>query len=287
MAPTKNITHRKNYSSLLLALLITAVIVAACGGTAPAAAPEQPAPAEEAMPQQEAQNDEAMADEAMTEDAMMEKEAMADETMAENEAMADHTMTDQESMADDAMMEQEAMTDEAMAENETMADDAMADDAMTESEPADLPAWYNIELTNVNTGEIFKIADFHNKVVLVETMAVWCSNCLRQQREVLALHSQLGDQPDLVSVAIDIDPNEDNETLKAHTDKNGFDWVYAVAPGEVASEIGQLYGGQFLNPPATPMLIIDRQGQAHPLEFGPKSAQTLQEALAPFLSEEG
>ena len=91
----------------------------------------------------------------------------------------------------------------------------------------------------------------------------------------------------MVSVAIDIDPNEDNAILKAHTDKNGFDWVYAVAPGEVAAEIGQLYGGQFLNPPATPMLIIDRQGQAHPLEFGPKSAQSLQEALAPFLSEEG
>ncbi|MCB0178309.1 MAG: hypothetical protein KDI62_08785 [Anaerolineae bacterium] len=286
MAPTKNITHRKNYSSLLLALLITAVIVAACGGAAPAAAPEQPAPAEEAMPQQKAQSDEAMAEDAMTEDTMAD-EAMADDAMIEKEAMADHATTDQETMADDAMAEQDAMTDETMAENEAMADEAMADNAMAESEPADLPAWYNIELTNVNTGEIFKIADFHNKVVLVETMAVWCSNCLRQQREVLALHSQLGDQPDLVSVAIDIDPNEDNETLKAHTDKNGFDWVYAVAPGEVASEIGQLYGGQFLNPPATPMLIIDRQGQAHPLEFGPKSAQTLQEALAPFLSEEG
>jgi hypothetical protein len=119
--------------------------------------------------------------------------------------------------------------------------------------------------------------------VLVETMAVWCSNCLRQQREVVALHDLLGDQPNLVSVALDIDPNETNDILKAHTDKNGFDWVYAVAPAEVAREIGQLYGGQFLNPPATPMLIIDQHGEAHPLPFGHKTAQSLQEALAPFL----
>lgn len=276
MFPTKNIPHSRIYFSLLLVLLLTTLIVAACGGTAPAALPEQPAPAEESMPQQEAHSDEAMAE-----------NSMADEAMTE-EAMADDTMTDKEAMADETMAENEAMTDqETMAEQEAMTEETMAEEAMAASEPVDLPAWYNVELTNVNTGETFKIADFHNKVVLVETMAVWCSNCLRQQREVLALHSQLGDQPDLVSVAIDIDPNEDNETLKAHTAKNGFDWVYTVAPGEVAAEIGQLYGGQFLNPPATPMLIIDRQGQAHPLEFGPKSAQSLQEALAPFLNEAG
>ncbi|MCB9076161.1 MAG: hypothetical protein H6631_01060 [Anaerolineaceae bacterium] len=305
MLPTNQVTHRKNRLSLLLALLLTALIVAACGGAAPAAAPEQSAPAEAARPSPESQSDEAMADESMAEKDTMADKAMADDAMTD-EAMADEAMPDKEAMADDAMtdeaMADEAMTDEeamagdpasdAMTEHTAMADDAagdeaMSDEAMTDSAPVDLPAWYNVELTNVNTGETFKIADFQNKVVLVETMAVWCTNCLRQQREVLSLHSQLGDQPGLVSVAIDIDPNEDNAILKAHTDKNGFDWVYAVAPGEVAAEIGQLYGGQFLNPPATPMLIIDRQGQAHPLEFGPKSAQTLQEALAPFLSEEG
>jgi thiol-disulfide isomerase/thioredoxin len=168
-----------------------------------------------------------------------------------------------------------------------MSDEAMADETMADGEAMELPNWFEAELTNVNTGETFKITDFSDRVVLVETMAVWCSNCLRQQREVQALHDLLGEQPALVSVALDIDPNETNDTLKAHADKNGFDWVYAVAPAEVAREIGQLYGGQFLNPPATPMLIIDRHGQVHLLSFGHKTAQSLQESLAPFLSEDG
>jgi hypothetical protein len=158
---------------------------------------------------------------------------------------------------------------------------------MKDDQAMELPAWLEAELTNVNTGETFKIADYQDKVVLVETLAVWCSNCLRQQGEVQALHDLLSDQPNLVSVALDIDANETPDILKAHTDKNGFDWVYAVAPTEVARDIGQLYGGQFLNPPATPMLIIDQHGQVHPLPFGHKTAQSLQEALAPFLSEAG
>ena len=240
-----NFTNKRSSLSLLLVLFIAVLVVAACGSAAPAGSPQQPAQAEEAME---------------------DKDAMSDETMADEEEMSAETMSD-EAMADEEEMSAEAMSDEAMAEK------------------MELPAWFEAELTNVNTGETFKIGDFDDKVVLFETMAVWCSNCLRQQREVQALHDLLGDQPDLVSVALDIDPNETNDILKIHTDKNGFDWVYAVASPEVARDIGQLYGGQFLNPPATPMLIIDRHGQAHPLPFGHKTAQSLQEALAPFLSE--
>lgn len=234
-------------ASLLLVLFFTGLVVAACGG-----APQQQAPAGEAM------SDEAMA---------------GDEMMAGEEKMAgDEMMTGDEEKAGQEMHDDEAMAGE---------------EEMTGEEMMDLPAWFETGLTNVNTGETFKITDFQGKVVLVETMAVWCSNCLRQQREVQALHELLGEQPDLVSVALDIDPNETHDILAAFTGEQGFDWVYAVAPAEVAREIGQLYGGQFLNPPATPMLIIDRHGQAHPLPFGHKTAASLQEALAPFLAEAG
>ena len=71
---------------------------------------------------------------------------------------------------------------------------------------------------------------------------------------------------------------------KRYAAQHGFDWAYAVAPREVAREISRLYGAQFLNPPSTPMLIIDRHGEAHPLPFGRKTAADLQEALAPFLT---
>jgi hypothetical protein len=121
--------------------------------------------------------------------------------------------------------------------------------------------------------------------VLVETLAVWCSNCLKQQREVLALHEALGERDDFISVGLDIDLNESAEQLKGHAERNGFDWIYAVATPDVARAISDLYGVNFLNPPSTPMLIIDRHGQVHPLPFGIKSAAELQAALEPFLSE--
>ena len=194
---------------------------------------------------------------------------------------------------EDAMMEkpteevmaephENVMTEEPMdnASGEAMAEDTMSDDAMM-----DAPAWYSVSLTDVNTGEAFTINDLKGKVVLVETMAVWCSNCFKQQTQVKALHESLGMRDDFVSLGLDIDSNEDAAKLQGFVEKNGFDWMYAVAPTEVSREFSSLYGAQFLNPPSTPMLIIDRHGEAHTLPFGIKSADDLLQALQPFLDE--
>lgn len=177
-----------------------------------------------------------------------------------------------------------AMTDQEPESTTTDGSGSMAVETDSEVMVA-LPAWFSAELTDVNTGQTFSIADFKDKVVLVETMAIWCSNCLRQQKEVKALHEALGQRDGWVTVVLDVDPNEKSEDLKDYTARHDFDWVYAVAPRDVAREIGQLYGLQFLNPPSTPMLIVDHLGQAHPLPFGHKSAESLQEVLESFLSE--
>ena len=125
---------------------------------------------------------------------------------------------------------------------------------------------------------------FDGKVVLVETMAMWCSNCYKQQSQVKALHDLIGENDDFVSVGIDIDLNEELGDLKEYVMNNGFDWWYAVASKEVAREISQVLGDQFLNPPSTPMFIIDREGEVHPLNFGIKSAEELLQSLEPFLA---
>jgi len=195
--------------------------------------------------------------------------------MAE-ESMQDDAMTE-EAMAEESMHE-DAMTEEAMAE-EPMQDDAMMDDDAT-------PAWFTTPLTDVRTGAAFTVADFEGKVVLVETLAMWCPNCKRQQQEVQALHAALGEMgADLVSLGLDIDPNENAADLKAYTEANGFDWLYAVAPPAVSRTLSELYGDQFLNPPSTPMLVIDRHGQVHLLPFGIKDAETLKQVVTPFLNE--
>lgn len=192
---------------------------------------------------------------------------------------------------EDSMMEES--TEEAMAPHDTMSDDMMADsseeampaDSMSEDTMMESPAWFGMSLTNVQTGEVFTINDLKGKVVLVETMAIWCSNCKKQQGEVKDLHEILGERDDFVSIGLDIDSNDDDAYLKSYIDANGFGWHYAVSTADVSRNISSLYGAQFLNPPSTPMLIIDRHGEAHPLPFGIKSSEDLMQALQPFLDE--
>jgi thiol-disulfide isomerase/thioredoxin len=179
-------------------------------------------------------------------------------------------------------------TDSMMEESSEGSRDKDDSESTMEKEDAsamiDLPAWFDAELTDVNTEEVLAVADLQDKVVLVETMAIWCSSCLRQQKEVKALHELLGMRDDLVTLVLDIDPNEDADNLRTFAEKHGFSWFYAVVPREVAREIGQLYGDQFLNPPSTSMLIIDQHGEVHLLPFGRKTVQDLQEVLEPFLA---
>jgi hypothetical protein len=172
----------------------------------------------------------------------------------------------------------DAMMDETQTTPDTMVESA-SDNMMT------APDWFSVSMTNVNTGESFTINDLKGKVVLVETMAVWCSNCFNQQTQVKILHSKLGERDDFVSLGLDIDSNEDASKLKDFVQKNSFDWMYAVSPTEVSREFASLYGGQFLNPPSTPMLIIDRHGEVHPLPFGIKSSDDLLAVLQPYLDE--
>ncbi len=186
-----------------------------------------------------------------------------------------------------AMPHDATATEAAMPHDATPTPDAMmaketpAADAMME-----LPAWYSTSFSDARTGQAFAIQDLKGKVVLVEAMAIWCSKCLQQQSQVKALHGLLGQRDDFVSIGLDIDPNEDSASLKYYVESNGFDWLYAVPTADVSRELSSLYGDQFLNPPSTPIVIIDRHGEAHPTPFGIKSADELLKFIQPFLDEE-
>lgn len=195
-------------------------------------------------------------------------------------------MTPKETMTGEDMMEQETPAAETMMDKEIPATGSTMD-GETEGEMMAAPDWFSLPLTDVASGETFTIGDLKGKVVLVETMAQWCSNCLQQQKEVKKLHDLLGERDDFISLGLDIDPNENADTLKAYIERNGFDWVYAVATPEVSREIGNLYGSQYLNPPSTPMLIVDSHGETHMLPFGIKSAEELKMALEAFLMDKG
>jgi thiol-disulfide isomerase/thioredoxin len=148
-----------------------------------------------------------------------------------------------------------------------------------------IPDWFDMELTDAQTGEIFTINDFAGKVVLLDTMAMWCPNCVIQATQVEKLHEALGHPEDLIMVSLDVDVNEDEASLKEYVSSYRFDWHFAIAPLGVARALGNLYSAEYLNPPLSPMLIIDRNGNVHQLEYGIKDAETLQKTVELYLAK--
>ncbi len=120
------------------------------------------------------------------------------------------------------------------------------------------------QLTDVRSGETFTLGELAaDEPVLVETMAIWCVTCLRQQRDVVRAHAVA----DFHSVGINVDPNENAEDLAEYADREGFDWRFVMADAEFVQLLTDLYGFGVTNPPSTPTFIVS-EGSIRALEFG-------------------
>lgn len=134
-----------------------------------------------------------------------------------------------------------------------------------------------LELVDVRSGETFSLAELSaDRAVLLETMAIWCTTCLSQQREVVRAH----DLADFHSVGIDVDPNERAPDLAAYADREGFDWRFAVADQELVRLLTERFGFEVTNPPSTPTFVVI-DGTIRALDFGHvRSAEELVDELA-------
>jgi thiol-disulfide isomerase/thioredoxin len=131
--------------------------------------------------------------------------------------------------------------------------------------------WMNHVLVDVHSGESFRIIDF-NKPVLVETFAVWCPTCKRQQDEIKRLHDEIGDS--VISVSLDVDPNENEVNVIGHLERYGYEWIFAVAPVEVSQDLVDNFGVGVVNAPSTPVILVCN-GEARLLRTGVKSSEEL------------
>jgi len=138
--------------------------------------------------------------------------------------------------------------------------------------------WMNFQLTNVNDGETFTISELNTKPILLETFAVWCPTCTRQQREIKKLHDEIGDE--VVSISLDTDASEDEAQVLEHTQANGFTWHYAIAPSELTQSLIDEFGVGIISAPSVPMILICEDGSFRQLGRGIKRVQELKDELA-------
>ena len=138
--------------------------------------------------------------------------------------------------------------------------------------------WWSAELKDIRTGENFRISDFEGKPILVESFAVWCPTCTKQQRETKKFEAEIGDA--VISISLDTDPNEDESRIKKHIDENGFDWYYAISPIEVTKSLIDDFGVEIVNAPFVPVILICEDGSARKLNRGVKNVDNLKTAIA-------
>ena len=112
----------------------------------------------------------------------------------------------------------------------------------------------------------FTVGDYSGKVVVIELMAMWCTTCMAQQAALKGTLDSLGNPEDIVTIVVDVDSNEKAEDLLAYTQKYELAWKYAVVTPEFARAISNTYGALYIQPPAAPMLIIDRDGRVHRID---------------------
>jgi thiol-disulfide isomerase/thioredoxin len=154
----------------------------------------------------------------------------------------------------------------------------ISEEGMMEGTRNSAVLWQGVELTDVSTGEKFKISDFEGKPVLLESFAVWCPRCKSQQQEIKKLHAEVGDS--VISIGLNTDPNENEQLVKNYIDENGFDWHYAVAPVEMTQLLISEFGNSIINAPSVPIILVCEDGSYRKLANGVKSSSKLKEEIS-------
>ncbi len=135
--------------------------------------------------------------------------------------------------------------------------------------------WATAVLTDVTTGETFRIADLvaAGKVVFVETMAIWCTNCRFQQEEAKVAFD--GSDPERIAwVAIDVEPSETAAALARYREEHGFPFTYVIADVDLARALVADFGDVVLSPPSVNIVVVGTDGRVTPLR-GHKSVDEL------------
>ncbi len=136
--------------------------------------------------------------------------------------------------------------------------------------------WATATLTDVTNGESFSIADLvaAGQIVFIEPMAIWCTNCRRQQSDALTALGSL-DRSKVTWLSLDVELSETPEALKEYSRQQGFDFRFSVATKDIAAALATEFGNLVLSPPSTPLIVVAPDGSVVLTEFGHKSVDEI------------
>jgi len=137
---------------------------------------------------------------------------------------------------------------------------------------AEADSWKDFELQDVRTKEIFKISDFSDEIVLLESFAVWCPTCKQQQDQIKEL---IEEGSDAVHISIDTDPNEDAARVIEHANRYSYNWRYVVFPALATLSLVDDFGVGIVNAPRVPVLLICPGEEPRLLKSGIKTSEEL------------
>lgn len=137
------------------------------------------------------------------------------------------------------------------------------------------PGWMTTTLEDVRTGETFTIAELE-KPVLVQTFAVWCSKCDRQETEIANYREQ---NDDFRMVSLNIDQNEDAAKVRDHANSQGYDWRWTISSTGLSRSLVEEFGAGITHAPNTPLVFVCSNTEYRRLSNGIKGPSQLQSAF--------
>lgn len=152
-------------------------------------------------------------------------------------------------------------------------------DANISNEPAEQegtdtekPLWIDEPFFDVKENTTRTIASLE-KPVLVESFAVWCPTCTRQQKEVKRLHDEFDVQH--TSLSLNTDTNEGPAKVAKHARHNEFDWTYGVASPGLLKALQDDFGPSIFVAPNVPKILVCSDTSYRRLPDGVRTAETL------------
>lgn len=146
--------------------------------------------------------------------------------------------------------------------------------------------WYLMQIQRDNLdfsipdidGNTVTLGDYSGEVVVLDFMATWCGPCRAAMRDLVSVHSDIGDQFALISISVD--PNFDTAPiLRDWIEEFDATWIHArdLADPPVTQRFGVSKIPTYV--------ILDRDGEIRFRHVGPVSALKLKTEILSLVNE--